>query len=163
MAAALRLRRRNHHHRASCDNDNDNVNDNVNDIGNDIGNDNVSSAAVRSAFRACRSDIDTVLAHDGGDDDRPLHVVLTLGALGVVLSTRAHGHVHFPALRANVVSLVGAGDTLVAGTVVALSAGWDVAAAVAMGIGATTMHSYLWMYVCFCVSLCVRLIHMSLC
>ncbi len=45
-------------------------------------------------------------------------------------------YLHFPALPASIVNLSGAGDCLVAGALVALSAGSDVATALAHGVSA---------------------------
>jgi len=62
-----------------------------------------------------------------------------LGPLGVIVSSAPDGdishatHVHVPAVPTRVVSLVGAGDALVGGTVAALAAGSSIIAAVSRG------------------------------
>jgi sugar/nucleoside kinase (ribokinase family) len=85
------------------------------------------------ALNAMASDISTLLAAGVGN------VVLTLGPLGVIVSSAPDGdishatHVHVPAVPTRVVSLVGAGDALVGGTVAALAAGSSLIAAVSRG------------------------------
>lgn len=64
-------------------------------------------------------------------------VVVSLGAGGALLATPGHSQ-RFSAVPVRVVSGVGAGDALVAGTVVGLSRAWPLSAAVRYGIAAGT-------------------------
>jgi sugar/nucleoside kinase (ribokinase family) len=128
-------------------------------------------SSARDAVEAMHDDV-AVMLREGVK-----HVVLTVGAMGVVLSSRgvhdtssglddsgrggdrggggvaagggggsvsggstapfAIVHRHFPALPARVSSLVGAGDSLVAGCSAALLAGLGVEASVAVGVAAS--------------------------
>jgi len=96
--------------------------------------------AARDALDALASDIATVLA--AGCE----RVVLTLGALGVIVSSAPDGdaanaeHAHVPAFAVkSVASLVGAGDALVGGAVGALARGVDEMRAVAIGVACASM------------------------
>ena len=118
-------------------------------------------SSAQEAVETMHADIEVMLR------EGVVHVVLTLGEMGVLLSTRASAgdggggrgprrprvnpsprggsdrdtfqvvHRHFPALPASVVSLVGAGDSLVAGCAAALLGGLGVEEAVAMGVAAS--------------------------
>ena len=91
------------------------------------------------ALNAMASDISTLLA--AGVEN----VILTLGPLGVIVSSAPDGdisratHVHVPAVPTRVVSLVGAGDALVGGTVAALAAGSSLIAAVSRGTACASL------------------------
>ncbi|CEF98655.1 Pseudouridine-5'-phosphate glycosidase [Ostreococcus tauri] len=92
------------------------------------------------ALDALASDVCTVLA--AGCE----HVVLTLGPLGVVVSSAPSDgevsratHTHVPAVRADVVSLVGAGDALVGGAVGALAEGASLLIAIARGVACASI------------------------
>jgi receptor expression-enhancing protein 5/6 len=101
-----------------------------------------STASVSEVVAMARHDVDALL------DAGITNIVLTLGALGVVLchrnTTRTNEKdekrknvflcTHVPALPARVRSLVGAGDALVAGCAAALSAGHEMVAALAVGV-----------------------------
>ena len=92
------------------------------------------------ALDALASDVSTILAAGCR------HVVLTLGDLGVVVSsapedhdvTRAT-HTHIPAVATKVVSLVGAGDALVGGAVGALAEGASLVLAIARGVACASL------------------------
>jgi sugar/nucleoside kinase (ribokinase family) len=95
---------------------------------------------ARDALDALASDIATLLA--AGCE----RVVLTLGALGVIVSAAPDGdasraaHAHVPAFAVEkIASLVGAGDALVGGTIGGLVRGVDYMRAVARGVACASM------------------------
>ncbi len=69
------------------------------------------------------------------DDDRALHVVVSLGRAGALLAN-AHGIERIPAPTVPIRSKVGAGDSAVGGIVHRLARGDDVATAARMGVAA---------------------------
>ena len=96
--------------------------------------------AANDALDALASDIATVLA--AGCE----RVVLTLGSLGVIVSSAPDGdasnaeHAHVPAFAVkSVASLIGAGDALVGGAVGALARGVDEMRAIAIGVACASM------------------------
>jgi len=91
------------------------------------------------ALNALASDVSTLLA--AGCE----RVALTLGALGAVVSWAPRGdvsramHAHVPAYPVTPVSLVGAGDAFVGGTVAALARGSDALDAAARGAACASL------------------------
>jgi len=68
----------------------------------------------------------------------PRHVILTLGAEGVLWASPS-GLWRIPALAVEVVDTVGAGDAFNAGLAVGLSEGWEMGRAIAFGITAASL------------------------
>ncbi len=69
----------------------------------------------------------------------PQHVMLTLGARGVLWGSQDGSMTRVPALRVNVVDTVGAGDAFNAGLAVGLSEGRPVLDSVAIGVTAASL------------------------
>ena len=69
----------------------------------------------------------------------PQHVILTLGARGVLWGTREGSILRIPALPVDVVDTVGAGDAFNAGLAVGLAEGRTVLEAIALGVVAASL------------------------
>jgi len=67
------------------------------------------------------------------------HVLLTIGAKGVLWASHQNGLRHIPALSVNVVDSVGAGDAFNAGLAVGLAQGKSMAEGIALGITAGSL------------------------